>query len=212
VTTLPLRGDERLALARWLLFGAVASLLECGLEVAALLAEPAGEPVGGFTAATALNLISLLPETVVLGALLHLAGAADSAGLRRSSLGRFVSIALLAVLSPFLSKNLGDAALVLVVLPMLGGLLAALVFRVWFGAALVRLRDRLGGMAAVLGWLELLAAASWLVFRVLLIASDDPSALDRVDTLRSLVAIVVCDLLLALLFLGLRDRLAERPA
>jgi hypothetical protein len=75
VSTLTLRGDERLALARWLWLGAVACLPACGLNVAALLAEPAGEPVGGFTAATALNLISLLPEAVILGALMCLATA-----------------------------------------------------------------------------------------------------------------------------------------
>jgi hypothetical protein len=209
VTTLTLRGDARLTLARWLWLGAVACLLACGLSVAALFAEPAGQPVGGFTAATALNLIALLPEAVVMGTLLHLAGAAGSAGLRRSSVGRFVSIALLMLLAPFLSKDLGDAALVLVVLPMLGAVVGALVFRVWFGVALLRLRHQLGGMAAVLGWLELLAAASWLVFRVLFLAIDQPSALDRADTIRSLVATVACDLLLALLFLGVRDRLTE---
>jgi hypothetical protein len=112
---------------------------------------------------------------------------------------------------PFLSKNLSDAALVLVVPLMLGGVLGVLVSRVWFGVALVRLRGRLGGMAAVLGWLELLAAASWLVFRGLFVASDEPSAFDRADMLRSLVATVACNLLLILLFLGLRDRLAVGP-
>jgi hypothetical protein len=212
VTTLTLHGDARLNLTRWLLFGAVASLPACGLHVAALLAEPAGEPVGGFTAATALHLLALLLEAVVLGALLRLAGATDSAGLRRSSLGRYVSIALVVVLGSFLSKDLGDAALVLVALPALAAGVGALVFRVWFGVALIRLRHRLGSLAAVIGWLELLAAASWLAFRVLFLVVDEPSALDRADTLRSLVATVACDLLLALLFLGLRDRLAERPA
>jgi hypothetical protein len=168
-------------------------------------------PAGGFTAENALRLIALLPEAVVLGALLRLAGATDSAGLWRSSFGRYVSIMLLMVLGPFLSKDLGDAALVMVGLLVLGAVVGALVFRVWFGVALIRLRHRLGGLAAVIGWLELLAAASWLVFRVLLIASDDRIALDRVDMLRSLVATVACDLLLALLFLGLRDRLAGAP-
>jgi hypothetical protein len=211
VTTQTLWGDARLTLARWLGFGAVACLLACGLDVAALLAEPAGEPVGGFTAATALNLISLLPEAVVLGALLCLAAAVDSAGLRRSSLGRFVCMALVVVSRPFLSEDLGDAALVVLVLLMLVAVLAALIFRIWFGVALLRLRHRLGGVAAVLGWLELLAAASWLAFRVLFLVVDEPSAFDRADMLRSLAATVSCDLLLALLFLGIRDRLVGVP-
>jgi hypothetical protein len=122
-----------------------------------------------------------------------------------------VAIALLVVLQPFVSKDLGDAALVLVGLLALVAVLAALGFRIWFGVALVRLRDRLGGMAAVLGWLELLAAASWLVFRVLFLVVDEPSDFDRADMLRSLVATLSCDLLLALLFLGIRDRLAGGP-
>jgi hypothetical protein len=117
------------------------------------------------------------------------------------------------VARPVLSEDLGDAALVVLVPLMVGVALAGLGFRIWFGVALLRLRHRLGGVAAVLGWLELLAAASWLVFRVLLLVVDEPSDFDRADMLRSMAATVSCHLLLALLFLGIRDRLArESPA
>jgi hypothetical protein len=209
VTTLTLRGDARAALARGLLFGAVACLLAGGLDAASLLAGPPGAPGGGFSAETVLNLASILPEVVVLGALLRLAAAVDSAGLRRSSRCLFVTVWLLEVLRLFMGKGLSEAGLVVVGLLILVGALAALGFRVWFGVALLRARDRLGGVATVLGWLQLLGAASWLAFRVLLVASGEPSAFDRADTFRSLVNIVLNHLLLFLLFLGLRDRLAD---
>jgi hypothetical protein len=211
VPTLTVPGDTRVALARWLLCGAVACLLAGGLNVASLLAWPTGGPGGGFSAGTILNLVSILPEVVLLCALLQLAGAVGSAGLRRSSLCLFVTIFLLEVLRLFVFKSLGEAGVVVVGLLMLIGALAVFGFRIWFGVALIRVRDRLGGVAAVLGWLQLLSAASWLAFRVLLVASDEPRALDRVDIFRSLVSIVLNNLLLFLWFLGLRDRLAEAP-
>jgi predicted lipid-binding transport protein (Tim44 family) len=207
VTILTVQGDTRVALPRWLLFGAVACLLAAGLDVASLLAWPTGGPGDGFSAGTVLNLASIVPEVVVLCALLQLAKAAGSAGLRRSSLCLFVTIFLLEVLQLFVIKSLGEAALVVVALLTLAGFLAVLGFRIWFGVALIRVRDRLGGVAAVLGWLQLLSAGCWLAFRILLVVSDEPGAFDRADMFRGLVGIVLTNLLLFLLFLGLRDRL-----
>jgi hypothetical protein len=212
VTTLTLRGDERAFLARRLLFGAGACLLAGGLGVASLLAWPTGGPGGGFSAQTVLDLTSILPEAVVLCVLLRLAAAVESAGLRRSSLCLFVTIWLVDALRLFVSKGLGEAGTVMVVLLTLVGTLAVFGFRIWFGVALLRARDRLGGVAAMLGWLQLLWAAAWLAFRVLLVVSDEPSAIDRADTFRSLASIVLNNLLLFLLFLGARDWLAEAPS
>jgi hypothetical protein len=194
--------DERSSLARRLWFGAAACLLTGGLGVAALLAWPAGGPADGFSAQTLLNLFSILPEAVVLGALVSLATWVNSSGLGRSSVCLFVSFWLLQLLRLLEVKSEADVVIVGLVA------VAVLAFRVWFGVALIRARDRLGGVAAVLGWLELVSAACWLTFRVLLAASDDPRALDQVDLLRSLATIVLSNLLLYLLFMGLRDRLA----
>jgi hypothetical protein len=211
VTTPYLLDGERTSLAPRLWFGAAACLLTGGLGAAALLAWPTGGPADGFSAQTLLNLFSILPEAVVLGALVRLATAVHSPGLRRSSMCLFVSIWLMMLLRLFALRRLGEAGVVVVVLSLVVAL-AALTFRVWFGVALLRSRDRLGGVAAVLGWLELLLAASWLVFRVLLMASNEPSALDQADRLRGLASIVINNLLLFLLFLWFRDRLIGVPS
>jgi hypothetical protein len=213
VTTLIRPADtRRSAITReLLLLGALASLVAGGLLAASsLVAWNNGGGIGyGFTASAVLELAAIPPEVVVLVTLLRLAVGSLSPGLYYSGMCLFVTVWLLQVVSLFGGLGMSEGVEAGLLLVTALGALAAFGFRIWFGVALIRSRDWLGGLAGALGAVELLRAGSWLAFRVLLVASDEPAALDQADTVRGLVGVVLSSLLVFVLFLGVRDRLVE---
>jgi hypothetical protein len=195
---------------RLLSWGALASLAAGGLSAASVWREWSGGGTGhGFTASAVLNLFAVLPEIVVLFALLRLARAVVSSQLYRSSLCLYITFWLVALLSLFINKGLSEGLMIVLVIPMIVAVLAMLIFKIWFAVALIRVRDRLSGLAGVLGAVVLLNAGVWLVFRILSVIGDESSAFDRADSLRSLVGVVLSALLLFMLFLSVRDQLIE---
>jgi hypothetical protein len=195
---------------RLLFFGALASLAAGGLSAASALQVWKGGRAGyGFTAGNVLELLAALPEIVVLFALLRLAIAASSPHLYRSSQCLYIAFWFVDLVSVFFSKSLSEGLMIVLGISMLLGVLAILIFRIWFAVALIRARDRLGGIAGVLGVVIMLNAGAWVVLRSLMLLSDDASAFDWADSARSLIGIVLIALLLFLLFLGVRDRLIE---
>jgi hypothetical protein len=93
----PLAGSERCAdntppaaLSRWLVWGAAAAPVAGILSASAALIEAARGDEPGFTVTTALALLSLLPQIVVVVALVRMTEAIDPIGLNGSS--RFIPV------------------------------------------------------------------------------------------------------------------------
>ena len=210
MTTMTYWVSEHAGRTRRLMHGALASLVVGGLSVASILQEwGGGRSDLGFTAGSVLDLFAVLPGIVVLLALLELATAAGSTRLYRSSLCLYSTGWFTDLLRLFISENLSDVWAIVLIIPLALAVLAIIIFKIWFAVALIRLRDRLGGLAGMIGALVLLNLGAWLVFGVLSVIGDESGALDRVDTVRGLVSVVLNALLLFMLFLNVRDRLLE---
>jgi hypothetical protein len=85
-------------LQRWLVLGVVAAVTSGCLSAVATLLELLHGESTGFTAAMGLELAGLVPQVFVLGAFLALAQELDNTSLKRSTVGFFVSAALIQLL------------------------------------------------------------------------------------------------------------------
>ena len=93
-----------------------------------------------------------------------------------------------------------------------------LVFLIWFAICKIRLRDKLGVMAAVSGWADLLGAALglglavywfWVCIQVVVNAQEFPDFYEPKILMPAMAVSgfwIVCDLLVAALFLSVRAR------
>jgi hypothetical protein len=224
VSTLPVRDRSDGANLLGLLFAAaLAALVHSGLVAASIVLEwRRGQP-DGFTAGVALDLAAFLPALVVLLAMLRLAQTIDSTSLYRSSLWLFVCNGVRELLLLIPTRGLGDGPSLFLTLVVGVSVLAGIGLSIWYGLVLVRLREQLGGLAVLVGWIELARTAAWVIFKVFLVVGlaqgvagaraepdmdqvfDKVGALDRLDQIRALVGRVLTDLLLFCFFLALCD-------
>jgi hypothetical protein len=222
MSTFPLR--DRAAVARLLLWAALAALVRCGLWAASIVLEFRRGYQDGFTAASALDLAAFLPGLVVLLAFVHLAGAVGSPSLYRSSVGGFVCGLLMELLHSIPVSATNEEAQVILGLLTVVGVLVAFGLGIWFDVTLLRLRRLLGGMAALLGAAGLVYTAAWVLMKVLLVVGVADTAasattdaemdqafarvapLDRINLVVILVGRVLTSLLTFGLLLTWRDR------
>jgi hypothetical protein len=210
MTAITVRADERADMILLMSFGALASLAAGGFSAASVLQEWRGGGTGnGFTAAGVLDLFAILPEIGVLFALTKLATALGSTQLYRSSLCLYFTFWFGDVLRLFINKNLSEVWSIVLMIPMVATILAVIAFKIWFAVAIIRVRNRVGILAGVMGAVILLNLSVSLVFRILLVIADELGPVDWADSVRSLVGVVLNALLLFLMFLSARDRLIE---
>jgi hypothetical protein len=233
-------------LPRWLMGGAVAALVVGCLEASSCALELLSGSAKGFTLSTGLSLSAILPEILVLIAFVKLAKDAEpdarwwpstvksergrkARALKYSSLGWFLSLWLSLVLAMFLdtSQPKGDGSLI--ILMIVPTILLRVGFALWFAICLIRLRDVLGAMVSLLGWMELLCLVFWLALRaaifiriagfegppglsanqVQVLLDKHLAPLNGIDTLRSLFGVLLIAILTCEFFLALRRRLVK---
>jgi hypothetical protein len=230
------------ALARWLLWGAVAAVLVGCLNAGSAVVDLLRGPSKGFALFDVLLLAAIVPEVLVLAAFVGLANESQkqaarldvenkSRALRYSATAKFLTLWLLAISSTAVNAmSATDASLallsccvLLLVLPLAG-------FSLWFGISLIRLSDRLGLSATVLGWMEILRLMVWVVMIILIVVhalalADRPDLnaeqkeawkeqemmpLRRANSIRMLVSTTIIALVTTQLFLSLRRRMQSQ--
>jgi hypothetical protein len=230
------------AFARWLLWGAVAALLVGCLNAGSALVDLLRGPSKGFALFDALLLAAIVPEIVVLAAFLRLANESQkqaarldaenrSRSLKYSAAAKFLTAWLLAISSPAVNAmsaadpNLAvlSCCVLLLLLPLAG-------FSLWFGISLIRMSDRLGLSATVLGWMEILRLVAWVVMIILIVVhalalpdrpdlnaeqkeawkEQEMAPLRRANSVRMLVSTMIIALVTTQLFLSLRRRIMSQ--
>jgi hypothetical protein len=225
MSSFPLRDRSAgAALARLLLWAALAALVRCGLGAASIVLEIRRGHQDGFTAASALELAGFLPALVVLLAFVHLAWAIDSPRLHRSSVWTCVFGWVAELLRSIPRSVTSEEVEVLHGLLIGVSLLVALGLGIWFDLTLLKLREKLGGLAALLGGAGLVYTAVWVIMKVILVVGLADAAagattetemdqafakvgpLHRIDLMVTLGGRVLTSLLTFCLFLAWRER------